>query len=50
MLTAVVAGAGRCFGWQPAAKVSTMIMRRRKRGMAPDAPPQCRWHRHRLLC
>ena len=27
MLTAVVARAGRCFGWQPAAKVSMMIMR-----------------------
>jgi len=27
MLTALVAGAGRCFGWQPAAKVSMMIMR-----------------------
>ena len=26
MMTAAVAGAGRCFGWQPAAKVSTMIM------------------------
>src|SRR6516164_6081893 len=25
--TAVVRGAGRCFGWQPAAKVSMMIMR-----------------------
>jgi hypothetical protein len=27
MPTAVVRGAGRCFGWQPAAKVSMMIMR-----------------------
>jgi|SRR5580693_3387054 hypothetical protein len=27
MLTAAVAGAGRCFGWQSAAKVSMMIMR-----------------------
>src|SRR5215831_5297890 len=27
MLTAAVAGVGRCFGWQPAAKVSMMIMR-----------------------
>ena len=27
MLTAGVAGAGRCCGWQPAAKVSMMIMR-----------------------
>jgi hypothetical protein len=27
MLTAVVAGAGWCFGWQPAAKVSMIIMR-----------------------
>jgi hypothetical protein len=27
MLTAAVAGAGRCFGWQPAAKVSMMIIR-----------------------
>src|SRR5215470_19570926 len=27
MLSAAVAGAGWCFGWQPAAKVSMMIMR-----------------------
>jgi hypothetical protein len=27
MPTAVVRGAGRCFDWQPAAKVSMMIMR-----------------------
>jgi hypothetical protein len=27
ILIAAVAGAGRCFGWQPAAKVSMMIMR-----------------------
>ena len=26
MLRAAVVGAGRCFGWQPAAKVSMMIM------------------------
>jgi hypothetical protein len=27
ILIAVVVGAGRCFGWQPLAKVSIMIMR-----------------------
>src|SRR6266478_7832628 len=27
ILIAAVAGAGRCFGWQPLAKVSMMIMR-----------------------
>src|SRR5215471_5433248 len=38
MLTAVVARAGRCFGWPPAVKVSMMIMR------PPTAAARARQH------
>ena len=39
ILIAAVAGAGRCFGWQPPAKVSMMIMRPPRPSPTAFGPP-----------
>ena len=38
ILIAAAAGAGRCFGWQPLAKVSMMIMRPTPRSSRQGVP------------